>query len=83
VLIPYRRWLEAKAKRRASGSWQRDMKPIDCGTLPDVEHCEEFDNALLGMILNPPSESAVRGRAVLCDVNINDDSKGFDPKGEK
>jgi hypothetical protein len=83
MLVPYKHWLLAK-KRRANGSWDRDMRPqsTDCMSLNDVIHSAEFDAELLGIIMNQEGKPPIRHKAVLCDVNIVDTS-GNPPKGEK
>jgi hypothetical protein len=52
----------------------------DCMSMPDVVHSAEFDCAMLGLITNAGDKPPIRGRAVLCDVNINVDTTGLGPK---
>jgi len=83
MLIPYKHWLLAKRRRaeKAKGSWERDMEQLfSCDELPDVVHSAEYDSAFLGTITGLAEvDLPSRCRAVLCDVNINDDT-GKSPK---
>jgi hypothetical protein len=86
-VIPYKKWLLAKQRRRALGSWDRDMSNgTDCMDLADVVHSPQFKARFaeligMGVESNPVQEAPIRGRAVSCDVYI-DDSNGPKPKGE-
>lgn len=60
MLVPYKKWLLAKQRRRLSGSWDRDMRPpsngTDCMDLCDVVHSPQFKARfaeIIGMGIKP------------------------------
>lgn len=88
MLVPYKKWLLAKQRRRLSGSWDRDMRSHSGGfddlDMFDVVQSPQFKARfaeIIGMGTNPAQATApIRGRAVPC-IDV-DDTKGHTPKGE-